>query len=73
MFDARAFNIPMDEVKNYFIWRQQDWIRNSVQMLAQAHFSHKELHGKNQSDMHDMLNEKDINPLLSRSFIWLRQ
>lgn len=60
-FDSRAFNIPKEEVCNYFIWRQQDWIRNSVQMLAQVHFSHKELHGKNQSEMHDMLHRKGIN------------
>lgn len=61
LFDSRAFNIPQDEVKNYFIWRQLDWIRNSVQMLSQAHFSHKELHKKNQEAMHDMLHEKGIN------------
>lgn len=61
LFDSRAFNIPKDDVKNYFIWRQLDWIRNSVQMLSQAHFSHKELHKKNQEAMHEMLHEKDIN------------
>ena len=60
-FDSRTFNIPIDEVCNYFIWRQKDWIRNSVQMLAQSHFSHKQLLHKGQSDMHDMLYEKGIN------------
>jgi len=60
LFDARAFNIPRDEVANYFIWRQQDWIKNSVQMLARAHFSHKALHGKNQSTMITMLEEKGV-------------
>ena len=60
-FDARAFNIPKEEVANYFVWRQKDWIRNSVSMLAQAYFSHKELHGKSQADMHEMLYAKDIN------------
>ena len=55
LFDSRAFNIPRDEVSNYFIWRQQDWIKNSVQMLARAHFSHKALHGKNQQAMITML------------------
>ena len=24
-FDARAFNIPEDEVANYFVWRAKDW------------------------------------------------
>ena len=61
IFDSRAFNIPVDEVKNYFIWRQKDWIRNSIQMLSQAYYSHKELHGKNQADMHEMLHEKGVN------------
>ena len=57
LFDARAFNIPRDEVSNYFIWRQQDWIKNSVQMLARAHFSHKALLGKNQQAMITMLEK----------------
>ena len=61
IFDCRAFNIPKEEVCNYFVWRQKDWIRNSVSMLAQAHYSHKELHKKNQADMHEMLHEKGIN------------
>ena len=60
-FDCRAFNIPKEEVTNYFLWRQKDWIRNSVSMLAQAHFSQKQLHKKSQSDMHEMLHEKGIN------------
>lgn len=60
-FDSRAFNIPMEEIKNYFIWRQKDWERNSLQMVAQSQFSQKELHKKNKSDMHEMLNEKGIN------------
>lgn len=55
-FDARAFNIPESEVTNYFLWRAQDWSRNSLSMYAQAHFSHSELHGKNSVDMHEMLH-----------------
>jgi len=61
LFDSRAFNIPIDEVCNYFIWRQKDWIRNSVAGLAQAHFSPNQLHNKSQSDMHDMLHDIGIN------------
>lgn len=57
MFDARAFNIPPDEVTNYFLWRAQDWHRNSVLMFAQHHFSQKELHKKNISDLHNMLHD----------------
>lgn len=57
-FDARAFNIPFDEVANYFVWRQQDASRNSVQMLGRHYFSHKEMHQKNNSMIQDMLMDK---------------
>jgi tRNA(His) guanylyltransferase len=61
-FDSRVFTIPDPiEVENYFIWRQKDWIRNSVQMLAQSLYSQKQLHGKNQSAMHDMIHEAGYN------------
>lgn len=62
VFDSRAFVIPKEEVNNYFIWRQNDATRNSVQMLARAHFSHKQLHGLNNSEVQDKLMlEKGIN------------
>lgn len=61
-FDCRAFTIPdRTEVMNYFRWRQSDCVRNSVSMVAQANFSHKELNGKSQANMHDMLHNKGIN------------
>lgn len=61
-FDARAFNMPQDDVVNYFVWRQMDATRNSIQMLGRAHFSHKELHQKNTSQIQDMLMlQKGIN------------
>jgi len=55
-FDARCFNLPDAEIVNYFLWRAKDWHRNSVTMYAQAHFSHKQLHGRSVSDMHEMLH-----------------
>ena len=62
MFDARAFNIPKDEVTNNIYWRQQDAIRNSVQMVGRAYFSNKELHKKSVSDIIRMLlNVKGID------------
>ncbi len=60
-FDSRAFNVPREEVANYFLWRSLDWQRNSIQMLAQAHFSHKQLFQKSQADMHELLHTKGIN------------
>lgn len=63
VFDSRAFTIPdPGEVGNYLVWRQQDATRNSVSMAAQAHFSHRELHGKSGGEMQDMLwREHGIN------------
>jgi tRNA(His) 5'-end guanylyltransferase len=62
MFDARCFSIPKEEVCNYFIWRQQDATRNSIQMVGQANFSHKELQNKSCDKIQDMLMlEKNIN------------
>lgn len=61
-FDARAFNLPESEIVNYFIWRQNDATRNSIQGLAQANFSQKQLQGLNNSQLQDKLHEeKNIN------------
>lgn len=61
-FDARVFTIPdRIEVMNYFIWRNQDCSRNSLSMVAQSHFSHKQLHGKSSPEMHQMLHEIGVN------------
>ena len=59
IFDARCFNIPKEEVTNYFYWRQLDAIRNSIQMVGQANFSHRELQFKTCEDIKDMLYVKD--------------
>ena len=62
MFDARCFNVPKEEVTNLIYWRQLDATRNSIQMVGQANFSHKELQNKNCNDIQNMLlTEKDIN------------
>jgi len=61
-FDSRVFTIPdPTEVENYFIWRQKDAVRNSISMYAQSLYSHKELNGKSQINMHDMIHEKGKN------------
>lgn len=62
MFDARVFNIPKEEVTNCIYWRQLDASRNSIQMVGQANFSHKELQNKSCNDIQDMLMlQKNIN------------
>lgn len=62
MFDARCFNIPKEEVTNLIYCRQLDASRNSIQMLGQANFSHKELQNKSCNYIQDMLmTQKGIN------------
>ena len=62
MLDSRVFTLPKEEIVNCLIWRQQDATRNSIQSVGQANFSHNKLHGKNCSDIQDMLMlEKGIN------------
>lgn len=71
-FDSRVFTIPdSTEVENYFIWRQQDMERNSIQMVAQSLYPQKELHGKKLPQLHDMLmikgqNWNDLSPYYKR-------
>lgn len=61
-FDARTFTIPAkSEVMNYFVWRQQDTVRNSISSVAQNLYSHEELKGKNMSVQQEMIFQKGIN------------
>lgn len=61
MFDARAYVVPFEDAPNVFVWRQRDWERNSLSMLAQHHFSHSKLQGKSSADMHEMLHQIGVN------------
>lgn len=60
-FDARAFTLPESDVNNYFVWRQRDWTRNSVQMLARSLYSHKECEHKNNPQLQEMCFVKGHN------------
>ena len=62
-FDARAFVLPSKiEAANCILWRVNDAVKNSIQMLAQSEFSHKELLGKNTNELQNKLFvEKGIN------------
>lgn len=61
-FDARVFQIPSRiEVENYFIWRQQDAVRNSISSVAQSLYSPKELHGIKTNDMQELIFQRGIN------------
>lgn len=61
-FDCRIFEVPNEsEATNSILWREKDAIKNSVSMLAQHYFSHKELQKKSAIVMKDMLKtQKDV-------------
>lgn len=61
VFDCRAFLLPKEEVNNYFLWRQQDAIRNSAQMLARSLYSHKECDNKNTKELKEMCSKKNYD------------
>lgn len=58
-FDARVFTIPdRIEVMNYFRWRNEDCIRNSISSAALSVLSPKELHKQSSSDRLRLMEEK---------------
>lgn len=61
LFDARAFIVPKEDVCNYFLWRQQDATRNSIQMLARSMYSHKECDNMNTSQLQELVFRKGVN------------
>lgn len=78
-FDARAYNIPVEDMNNYFVWRQKDAERNSINTYAQSKFPHKELQGKSIAVVREMLREQkgfnwasDAEPWTKRGFVLYR-
>lgn len=60
-FDARVHQLPdKTEAANAILWRAMDARKNAISMVAQAHFSPKQLHGKKQPDMLEMLAKIDV-------------
>lgn len=62
VFDARFFATPTKEAtKNFFIWRQLDAVKNSIQATGQAHISKKSLHSKHSGMIKKELLELGID------------
>ncbi len=63
VFDCRAFQLPNKmEATNAFLWREQDATKNAISMAARSMFSHKQLMGKNGSEMQEMMwQEHGVN------------
>ena len=78
VFDSRAFNVPKEEVVNYLIWRQQDWERNSVQMLGQSLYSQKQLHGLSCPDIITLVEQEhnivwgNLDPWKKQGEVWIK-
>lgn len=62
-FDCKAWNVPnLNEVYAWFLYRQNDCIRNSKQQVTQQYYSHKELNGMRVDDQIQKLkDEKGIS------------
>jgi len=60
-FDSRVFILPPAEVTNYFLWRQLDATRNSINMVAQSLYSHKDLQHVNIREAQELIFQKGIN------------
>ncbi len=60
-FDSRAFVVPREDIRSYFIWRQNDATKNSLSMLAQSLYPHKELIGRKREDLQELCWQKGHN------------
>jgi tRNA(His) 5'-end guanylyltransferase len=61
-FDCRVWNVPNKvEAANTILWRELDATKNSISMATRTYYSHKEVDGKNGSQMQEMLFQKGIN------------
>lgn len=61
LFDSRVFTMPESDVCNYFLWRQQDATRNSINGVGQSLCSARELHGKNTKEVQEMVFQRGQN------------
>lgn len=61
VFDSRAMILPEFEINNYFIFRQNDCMRNSVQMLSRSLYSHKKCDNKKVHELVEMCKDKGID------------
>lgn len=79
-FDCRVFQPPtLEEGANAILWRVRDATKNAISMLAQAHFSHRQLQGKSGSEMQEMLfsthgiNFNDCSPFFKEGTFFQRR
>lgn len=63
VFDARIYQTPtLQDACAQLLWRENDATKNSIQVLGQSFFSHKQLHNLNGNQIQDKLMlEKMVN------------
>jgi tRNA(His) 5'-end guanylyltransferase len=62
LFDCRVWAVPnRDEAANVFLWRELDATKNSVSMATRAYYSHAEVDGRDNAQMHELLFQKGVN------------
>lgn len=62
VFDNRIWQVPSkEEATNYLIWREQDAVRNSVQLAARTKIGHSLCQNKDCVELKAMLLEKGID------------
>lgn len=78
IFDARLYQTPtLQDAAIQLLWRENDAIKNSISMVAQTHFSHKELHKKTGHEKKAMLKDigidwEDMHPNFKRGTYFKR-
>lgn len=60
-FDSRAFNIPREDVNNYFVWRQADCKRNALQSVCLSLYNPSELKYAGTTEMIGMIKDRGID------------
>jgi len=61
-FDSRVWTIPdPTEVENYFLWRQKDAVRNSINAIAQSRFGHSACQGMK---VHELVERLELNDVM---------
>ena len=59
-FDCRVFNLPVYEITNYLIWRQNDCKRNIIQGFAQKYIGKKKIKGLSTQILLEELKSKNV-------------
>lgn len=62
VFDCRVFNLPnIDEVANYFYWREEDCFKNAVSAISYKYFSKNSLLNVNTKQKIEKLSNLGVN------------